>query len=102
MLKRLFNLKELYSSGLLAALSIEFPGSAIVLFGSYSNGEDTEDSDIDIAIIGYHEKEINIRLFEKLLQRSLQFHFFKKSTDVHADLRENIINGVVLEGVLKI
>lgn len=29
----------------------QFPDSKIMLYGSYSNGEPTEDSDIDIAVI---------------------------------------------------
>src|SRR3989344_1605749 len=56
-MKRVENLKMLYESGLSDALFDAFPGCAIVLFGSYSRGEDvwtiSDDdetiSDIDIA-----------------------------------------------------
>ncbi|MEK6917701.1 MAG: nucleotidyltransferase domain-containing protein [Nanoarchaeota archaeon] len=101
-LKRIFNIKEIYSSGLLKALSAEFPGSAIVLFGSYSLGEDTEDSDIDIAIIGYKDKSIDLNIFERKIQRRVQLHFFKESGNIHKDLKENIINGITLEGAIKL
>ncbi|MEK6909382.1 MAG: nucleotidyltransferase domain-containing protein [Nanoarchaeota archaeon] len=101
-LKRIFNLKEMYASGLIKKLSTEFPGSAIVLFGSYSYGEDTEESDIDIAVIGYMEKDINLKGFEAKLQREIQIHFFKKNEDIHKNLKENIINGIILDGALSL
>ena len=101
-LKKLFNLKEMYSSGLVKVLAEELPGVAVVLFGSYSYGEDTEESDIDLAIIGYKEREIDMKRFEDKLKRRIQLHFFKKTDEIHKNLRENIFNGVVLEGAIKI
>ena len=50
-LKRVDNLKMIYESNLADFLYNSFPGNTIVLFGSYSYGEDTIKSDIDIAII---------------------------------------------------
>ena len=50
--KRVENIKLLYESGIVAYLSENFPGTTIILFGSYSFGEDTINSDIDVAIIG--------------------------------------------------
>src|SRR3990167_258440 len=43
-LKRVDNLKQIYESGLNDFLEKEFAGAAIILFGSYSRGEDTEGS----------------------------------------------------------
>ena len=43
-------------------------GSAIILFGSYSRGEDIASSDIDIAIIGAKKKESSFFQFEKRLK----------------------------------
>ena len=37
----------------------DFSKGMIILFGSYSRGEDVKNSDIDIAVIGRKEKEIN-------------------------------------------
>mgnify|MGYP001565453809 CR=1 FL=1 len=99
-LKRIFNFKEMYSSGLIKALSAKFPGSSIVLFGSYSYGEDTEDSDIDVAVIGYNEKSIDLKMFEERLQRKVHLHFFNK--DIPKNLKENIINGIILDGAIKL
>ena len=101
-LKKIFNLKEMYSTGLVSNLSDVFAGATIVLFGSYSHGEDTEGSDIDIAIIGYGEKKLDLERFEKKLERKIQLHFFKKDNEIHKNLKENIINGIILEGAVKL
>lgn len=101
-LKRLFNLREIYFSGLIDKLSESFPGASVVLFGSYFYGEDMEDSDIDIALLGYSEKKMNLNKIEIKLNRKIQLHFFEKSEDIEENLRENIFNGIVLCGVLKI
>jgi len=57
-LKRSNNLKLLYETGIVEELNKKFPGTTIILFGSYALGEDTIRSDIDIAIIGTKQKEI--------------------------------------------
>src|SRR3989344_6970937 len=51
-LKRVENIKNMYVSGLSAYLEERLAGSTIILFGSYSKGEDTSTSDIDVAVIG--------------------------------------------------
>ncbi len=104
-LKRIANIKFLYESGLVAYLSDAFLGSTIIVFGSYSYGEDTEDSDIDMAIIGYPEKNMNDKeliKYEKYLQRKVQLHFFKDMKNIHKNLKDNIVNGIVLEGAIKL
>lgn len=97
-LKRIYNLKSIYSSGLLEKLSKNLPGSTIILFGSYSSGEDTEESDIDLAIIGYKDKKIDLMKFENKLQRKIQIHYFNNLKDIEKNLRESIINGITLKG----
>jgi len=62
-LKRVDNLKQIYESGLFTFLKEELPGAVIILFGSYSRGDDTIYSDIDIAIIGRKEKNIKLEKF---------------------------------------
>ena len=54
-LKRADNLKLIYETGLADFLEKEFAGAAIILFGSYSRGEDIINSYIDIAVIGRKE-----------------------------------------------
>lgn len=45
--KKLFNLKSIYNSGLIEYLKTELSNPVIVVFGSFSKGEDTETSDIE-------------------------------------------------------
>ena len=82
-LKRVENLKAVYESGLVDYLSETFPGCTIILFGSYSFGEDvwinTEQghkSDIDIAVIGAKDRKTDLIKFEKLLERSITINFY--------------------------
>ncbi len=100
--KRIENLKMIYESGLLELLDNKFPGDLIILFGSYSYGTDTSDSDVDIAIIGSKEKEINLEEFEKFLGREIIVQFYDSIKGIHKSLRNNIINGIVLKGVIEL
>src|SRR3989344_5585802 len=63
-LKRVDNLKLIYEIGLADFLEKTFAGATIILFGSYSRGEDIINSDIDIAIIGRKNKEISLIKYE--------------------------------------
>ncbi len=96
-LKRTENLKIIYEIGLVDELFEKFPGCAIILFGSFSLGEDIENSDVDIAIIGSKEKEINLNKFEKLLEKEININFYK-SWEIEKHLKNNILNGIVLSG----
>lgn len=100
-LKRIINLKEIYESNILNTLTEHIPGATIILFGSYAHGEDTEQSDIDIAIIGYTERKIILSTYEKKLNRAIQLHWFKKQADIPKNLYTNILNGIVIEGAIE-
>lgn len=97
-LKRAENLKMIYESGLADFLEETFPGTVIILFGSYSRGDDTIDSDIDIAIITAKEKKIDLTEFGKLLERDVFLHFYPNLKEIHTNLRESILNGIILSG----
>lgn len=101
-LKRIENLKLVYESGLVEYLSKNFPGAALILFGSYSFGEDTVNSDIDIAIVGSKEKEINLSKFDKMLERTIFLHFYDSLNKINKNLRANILNGITLEGAVEL
>lgn len=101
-LKRADNLKQIYESGLADYLEKEFAGAAIILFGSYSRGEDTVNSDIDIAITGRKEKTINLDKFEKALERTIRINFYDSFKNVHKHLKENIFNGIILAGGIEL
>src|SRR3989344_2260409 len=100
--KRTDNLKQIYESGLADFLEKEFAGGTIILFGSYSRGEDTTNSDIDIAIIGRKEKNIKLTEFDKKLERTIFINFYPSFKDIHKNLKENIFNGIVLAGGIEI
>ncbi len=97
-LKRAENLKLIYESGLADFIEREFAGATIILFGSYSRGEDIINSDIDIAIIGRREKSIGLSQYEKTLERKININFYDSFEKIHKNLKENLCNGTVLIG----
>jgi DNA-binding MarR family transcriptional regulator len=97
-LKRADNIKQIYDSGLAKYLYDLFPGATIILFGSYSFGEDTINSDIDFAIIGSKEKTIDLKEFEKSLEREIIINFYSSLKSIKSELRNNILNGFILKG----
>ena len=97
-LKKVDNLKQIYESGLFDMLEHEFAGATIILFGSYSRGEDTNSSDIDIAIVGRREKDVKLEYFERMLDRRITLSFYGSFGRIHKNLRENLFNGIILAG----
>lgn len=97
-LKRAHNLAGIYESGVVDMLLERCNPAAIVLFGSYARGEDTERSDIDIAIIDGRDEELALDTYERKLQRPISvFHLKTKNKP---PLLENLRNGIVLEGAI--
>ena len=70
------------------------------MFGSYQKGEDVEDSDIDL-FIECKKEELDIKIFEKKLGRNIELHFNENFTSYPKELKNNIINGIVLSGFLE-
>ena len=97
-LKRADNLVRIYESGIVDALMERCNPAAIVLFGSYSRGDDTERSDIDIAIIDGREGDVTLDTYERKLQRPISI--FQLKTKEKPPLLENLRNGIVLEGAI--
>lgn len=101
-LKRVDNLKLIYESGLADFLEKEFAGGTIILFGSYSRGEDTINSDIDFAVIGRKDKMISLEKFEKMLERKININFYSSFKEIHKNLKENLFNGIILYGGIEL
>ena len=101
-LKRLYNIFSITESGLTEYLKkfYEFP-SAIILFGSYSNGADAEKSDIDIAIISNKKELPDVSKFEKLLARKISLHVTNLST-ASKEFKNSLANGIILDGVVEL
>jgi len=74
---------------------------AIMLFGSASKGEDLEESDIDLYVQA-REKKLNLQKYEKLLNRKITLFFKENFSELGNELKNNIINGIVIMGYLKV
>lgn len=99
--KRIDLLYRIEKSGLIDYLKRKNQPDCIVLFGSASRGEDTEESDIDIFLQAKGD-EIGLEEFEEKLNREIQLHL---STDIDSypkELKNNIANGMVLQGYFEI
>lgn len=100
--KQLENLKQIYELKLIDFLEETFPGTTIILFGSFARGEDITKSDIDIAIIGSETKNINLEFFEKRLERQININNYTSFKDINKELKENLFNGIVLTGGIEL
>jgi len=98
--KRIRNLEKVYDSKIIEYLSEAYEKpEAIILFGSYSRGDDIENSDVDIAIITKDHKNLNTEKFEKMLSRKISIHEIDLKK-VSKEFHNNLINGIVLEGAM--
>jgi len=101
-LKRAYNMHSLFSVGLIDYLkNIYEEPEAIILFGSYSKGEDISKSDIDIAVIIPYHKKIDISKFEKKLARKIKIYEIQIEK-AEKDFLNTLINGIVISGYLNI
>ena len=101
-LKRVDNLRQIYESDFVDFLEKEFAGATIILFGSYSRGEDTIYSDIDIAVIGRKKKDAKLTEFYKKLERNPSINFYSSFKKINKNLRDSILNGILLSGSVDI
>jgi len=74
---------------------------AIILFGSASKGEDIEGSDIDL-FLQAKEKKLNFDKYEKILNRKISLFFEEDFSKLSKELKNNILNGIVLKGYMKV
>ena len=65
-------------------------------------GEDTNTSDIDIAVIGRKEKMLHLREYEKILNREININFYNSWKEIHEHLKNNILNGILLHGYVEL
>ena len=99
--KIIYNLSAMFESRLVEFLEEKLAPKSIVLFGSFLRGEDVEDSDIDL-FIECEGKKVDLKSFEKRLSRKINIHF-NDNFNIYADeLKQNIINGMILFGFLEV
>jgi predicted nucleotidyltransferase len=90
-------------SGIIDHIRTELSNPPIVLFGSYSKGEDIEDSDVDLYLETPSNKNIDLSEFEKKIDRKVQLFKFKNIREVpNVHLANNIINGIVLNNYVEV
>lgn len=78
---------------------------AIILFGSASKGEDIEESDFDLCIIGAREVKVDLKRIEKEIERRIALLFIENLEKIkkeNPELLNNLINGFVIKGYLKV
>jgi len=103
-----YNLEMIYKSGVINEIHdiIQNPLS-ITLFGSYRKGDDTEKSDIDIAveILGNADVKVAelgiIPVFGYRKNVKVNLHIFSRNK-IDLILFSNIANGIVIEGFLEV
>ena len=100
LLKKLDTVMKIKESGLIEYLSENCMPDAIMLFGSCANGEDLKDSDVDLFVLSKEEK-LSMGKFEKNLGKKINFLFSDSFDKLSKELRNNIINGIMLKGYLK-
>lgn len=99
--KRLFNLMNLRMAGVVEEIKKINHFVAIVLYGSYLRGEDVEKSDIDLFLLSGSDKLPDFEDSEKLLGRELHVIVEKDLNNLSDELRNELMNGLVLDGYLK-
>jgi predicted nucleotidyltransferase len=92
---------QLIDSGIIEHIQKESLPSSIILFGSGAKATFTEKSDIDL-FVEAKELKISLTKYEKNLNRKINLLFEQNITDLSSELRNNIINGVVFYGFIKI
>ena len=101
-LKRSANLFALSESGLVAALTDAYNHpAAIVLFGSFALGEDTEASDIDVVVITPRSLRSDLAAFERRLHRKIRVQELPPKK-IEKEFLNTLANGIVLAGYLEV
>jgi predicted nucleotidyltransferase len=100
--KKLINLERILDAELIQDLEERLRPEAIVLFGSYLEGRDDQDSDIDLAVIGGRQKELDLDDFEEKLGREIQITRIESLTEESSEFRNTLANGLVLRGYLQV
>lgn len=92
---------QIKNSGLIEYIKKKTMASVIILFGSCAKGTFHEKSDIDI-FVQAEKNNLNLIKFEKELGRTINLLFEKKISDLSNELKNNITNGIVLNGFIRL
>lgn len=101
-LSQIYWQEKIRKTGLLERIQNELSPNAIILFGSLSKAEARKDSDMDLAVLSYSNKEIDVSEFSEKLGRKIQIFSFESLQSIKSnELRNSILNGTVINGVLR-
>ena len=102
-LKRSLNLYSLYSCGLVSSL-VEFYRipECMILFGSYAKGEDTKESDIDIAVMTGQKDYPELEIYEDCLKKKISLHLIENTKNEKKEFVNSLANGIVLYGYFEV
>jgi predicted nucleotidyltransferase len=101
LLKKQYVVNNLFDSKLILFLNKNCYPDCIILFGSYAKGVFNETSDIDIYVQS-KKHNLDLTIFEKTLKHKINLIFEPKIRDFSGELANNIINGIILSGYIKV
>jgi len=104
-MKKLYNLEQIYKTKLLEKLDELLSPNAIILFGSYCQGFDTESSDIDLLVVVEKYSQIPpeaLKNFEHQLNRKINLHIVQDFSGLNPELKNNMLNGTLLHGYIRV
>jgi predicted nucleotidyltransferase len=99
--KKNYLIDKLMESKIVEYIQEQVLPSSIILFGSGAKATFTEKSDLDI-FVEAKESKINMSKYEKKLGRKVNLLFEPSINKLSKELRNNIINGFVLYGFIKV
>ncbi len=103
--KRIFNLYRLTRWEVSGFLQRRFAPQAVVVFGSFAKGEDAENSDIDLLVVGSSDQDDHnitdwLKILEKSFHRKINLQFISTLAQATPEFRSAVANGIVLAGTL--
>ncbi|MFT4305162.1 MAG: nucleotidyltransferase family protein [Candidatus Woesearchaeota archaeon] len=99
--KKNYLILKLINYGIIDFIQKKTFSSLIILFGSCAKATFNEKSDIDIFVEAKNTK-IDLSKFEKILNRKINILFEEDINNLSKELKNNIINGVILYGFMRI
>lgn len=94
-------LLRLYKTGLVDYVYDNCMPDVIILFGSAAKGEDVEESDIDL-FVQAKAKKLSLERYNKALNRKITLFFEENFSRLSKELKNNILNGIILRGYIKV
>ena len=92
---------RIYQSGLIDYIEEDCMPEVIILFGSASRGEDIKKSDLDL-FVQSKPTDLELEKYEECIKRKINILYSESIKELSKELKNNIINGIIIKGYLKI